>query len=68
MIKSLHQPPDSASLSVSTSADVGHDVTLLCEQCGLILLCVWGSDVRVTEVCMYVYVYVRMYVSTYVRI
>jgi len=46
----MHQPPDSASVSVCISAAVGQDVSLLCEQCGPILLCVWGSDVSVTEV------------------
>ena len=46
MIRSLQQPPDSASLSVCTSAGVGQDVSLLCEQYGPILLCVWGSDIR----------------------
>jgi len=50
MIRSLHQPPDSASVSVRRSAGVGLDVSLLCEQCGPILLCVWGNDVIVTEV------------------
>jgi len=50
MIRSLHQPPDSASVSVRRSAGVGQDVSLLCEQCGPILLCVWGSDVSITEV------------------
>jgi len=50
MIWSLHLPPDSASVSVRRSAGVGQDVSLLCEQCGPILLCVWGSDVSVTEV------------------
>jgi len=50
MIRSLHQPPDSASVSVRRSAGVGQDVSLLCEQCGPILLCVWGSDISVTEV------------------
>jgi len=50
MIRSLHQPPDSASISVRRSASVGQDVSLLYEQCEPILLCVWGSDVSVTEV------------------
>jgi len=49
MIRSLHQPPDSASVSVCRSAAVGQDVSLLCEQCGPVLLCVWGSDISVTE-------------------
>jgi len=49
MIRLLHQPPDSASVSVCTSAGVRQDVSILCEQCGAILLCVWGSDVSVTE-------------------
>jgi len=48
-IRSLHQPPDSASFSVCTSAGVGQDVSLLCEPCRPILLCVWGSDVSDTE-------------------
>jgi hypothetical protein len=50
MIRSLHQPPDSASVSVRRSVGVGQDVSLLCEQCGPILLCVWGSDVGVSVV------------------
>jgi len=49
LITSLLQLPDSASVSVCTSTSVGQDVLLLCEQCGPILLCVWGSDVSVTE-------------------
>jgi len=49
MIRSLHQPPDSASVSVCRSAGVGQDVSHLSEQCGPILLCVWGSDVSVKE-------------------
>ena len=49
MIRSLHQPPDSASVSVCRSAVVGQDVSLLCEQCGPILLRVWGSDLSVIE-------------------
>jgi len=49
MIRSLHQLPESATVSVCRSAGVGQDVSLLCEQCGPILLCVWGSDVTVTE-------------------
>jgi hypothetical protein len=48
-MRSFHQSPDSASVSVCTSAGVGQDVSLLCEQCGPILLCVWGSDVSVKE-------------------
>jgi len=43
MIRSLHQLPDSASVSVCISAAVGQDVSLLCEQCGPILLCVCGE-------------------------
>jgi hypothetical protein len=39
MIRLLHQPPDSASVSVCRSADVGEEVSLLCEQCGPLLLC-----------------------------
>jgi len=47
MIRSLHQPPDSAPVSVCKSAgDVGQDVSLLCEQGGPLLLCV---GVSVTE-------------------
>jgi len=49
MIRSLHQPPDSASVSVFRSAGVGQDVSLLCEQCGPILLRGWGSDLSVIE-------------------
>ena len=49
MKRSLHQPPDSVSVSVSRSAGVGQDVSLLREHCGPILLCMWGSDVSVTE-------------------
>jgi len=47
MIRSMHQPPDSASVSVCRSAVVGQDVSLVCEQCGPILLCVWGSDLSI---------------------
>jgi len=43
MIRLLHQPPDSDSVSVCTSTGVRRDVSLLCEECGAILLCVWGS-------------------------
>jgi hypothetical protein len=50
MIRSLHQPPDSASVSVRRSAGVGQDVLLLCEQCGPIVLCVLESDVSIREV------------------
>jgi len=49
MIRSLHQPPDSASVSVCTSTGVGQYVWLLCEQCRRILLCEWESDAGVTE-------------------
>ena len=49
MIRSLHQPPDSASVSVCRSAVLGQDVSLLCEQCGPILLRVWGSDFSIIE-------------------
>jgi len=49
MIRSLHQPPDSASVSVCRSAGIGQDVSLLCEQCAPILLRVWGSDLSVIE-------------------
>ena len=49
MIRSLHQPPDSAPVSVCTNAGVGQDVSLLCEQCGPILLCVRGSEVSDTK-------------------
>ena len=48
-VRSLHQLPDSASVSVCTCIDVGQDVSLLCEQCRPILLCVGGSDVSVAE-------------------
>ena len=50
MIRSLHQPPDSATVSARRNAGVGQDVSLLCEQCRPILLCVWGRDVSVTDV------------------
>jgi len=43
MIRSLHQPPDSASVSVCRSAAVGQDVSLLCEQCVPIVLCACGE-------------------------
>ena len=43
MIRSLHQPPDSVSVSVRRSAGVGQDVSLLCEQYSPILLCVCGE-------------------------
>ena len=46
MIRSLHQPPDSAPNLVCKGADVAEDVSLLCEQCGPNLLCV---RVSVTE-------------------
>jgi len=51
MIRSLHHPPDSASVSVCTSAGVGENVSLLCEQRGPgpLLLRVWESDFSVTE-------------------
>jgi len=49
MIRSSHKPPDSASVSIRRSAGVGQNVSLLCEQCGPILLCVCESDVSVTE-------------------
>jgi len=41
MIRSLHQLPDSASVSVCRSTGVGQDGSLLCEQCGPILVRVW---------------------------
>jgi hypothetical protein len=51
MLRSLHQPPDSASVSVCTSACVEQDVWFLCEEFGPVLLCVYvlGSDVSVIE-------------------
>jgi len=49
MIRSLHQLPDSASVTVCRIAGLGQDVSLLCEQCGSVLLCVCGSDVSITE-------------------
>jgi len=51
MIRSLHQPPDSASVSVRRSAGVGQDVSLLCLQCGPILLCVCGEVTLVSQRC-----------------
>ena len=48
-IRSLHQPPDSASVSVCTNTSVGQDVLMLCEECRPKQLCVWGSDVNITE-------------------
>jgi len=49
MIRSLHQSPDSASVSVCRSAGVGKDVSLLCQECGPIPLLVWRSDISVIE-------------------
>ena len=43
MIRSLHQPTDSASVKVCTIAGVGQCASVLCEQCGPMLLCVWGE-------------------------
>jgi len=58
---SLHQPPNSASVSVCRSADVRQDISLLCEQCRPILLCVCGEVMLASQRCSIMHLIKKAY-------